>query len=405
MNILYKVGLGSVIGCLGIATLTRLLNVEVEMWPLGELLINYQGGFVRRGLLGQIFVATENPAYFATLLQKIVIGAFFLGAALAVFIWPKWNVATVFVFTVCVAPGGLYDMALGIDYSNEPSETFDFLGRKEIWFYVALLCGIGISGWKTYYSTGVVAFNAAISVVMILIHELFAVYFVPIFVLLYLARWRPGSIASLLPTLIYALPVLVTIVLIYVNPGDSETVSQIKASYVGTDAEGIEGGINALGWTFAESNNLSLAMHAQGSVATWVFYLVISLFMCNIMLSTFATNLQSYLLGLLALSWFIIATFILAYSGWDWGRWISIVSVGFPLTTALIFVANNGNEGGALFGFRLDRGTASRINLDAVKRAVFYISVVTLMIFIGYLTRMPLCCPQGPSLPMSFLGI
>ena len=35
----------------------------INNWSLGEWLINYEGGFVRRGLFGQIFQIYENPGH------------------------------------------------------------------------------------------------------------------------------------------------------------------------------------------------------------------------------------------------------------------------------------------------------------------------------------------------------
>ena len=35
-------------------------NSLINDWPLTELLINYQGGFVRRGIFGEIVFNTEN---------------------------------------------------------------------------------------------------------------------------------------------------------------------------------------------------------------------------------------------------------------------------------------------------------------------------------------------------------
>ena len=36
---------------------------SVAHWSLGELLINYEGGFVRRGLVGQIAYMTGDPFF------------------------------------------------------------------------------------------------------------------------------------------------------------------------------------------------------------------------------------------------------------------------------------------------------------------------------------------------------
>ena len=51
----------------------------ITNWSLTELLINYQGGFVRRGIFGEIVFQTSNAIYFTTLLQKIALVLLLIG--------------------------------------------------------------------------------------------------------------------------------------------------------------------------------------------------------------------------------------------------------------------------------------------------------------------------------------
>ena len=49
----------------------NLRDLLIGDYSLSEFLINYQGGFVRRGILGELVFRTSDPVFFATLLQKV----------------------------------------------------------------------------------------------------------------------------------------------------------------------------------------------------------------------------------------------------------------------------------------------------------------------------------------------
>ena len=63
---------------IGFKVYQNIWNELPGAWSIGELLINYEGGFVRRGLLGQLFYFTGYPAFYATLFLKIIILFFFI---------------------------------------------------------------------------------------------------------------------------------------------------------------------------------------------------------------------------------------------------------------------------------------------------------------------------------------
>ena len=58
-------------------------------WALGEWLINYEGGFVRRGLLGQIFQIFDNPGRIIHFFQKAIIFLFFISILIYLFLEKK----------------------------------------------------------------------------------------------------------------------------------------------------------------------------------------------------------------------------------------------------------------------------------------------------------------------------
>ena len=64
--------------CIGFLIFQKILFVSIGNWSLGEWLINYEGGFVRRGLMGQVFQLFDRPGYVVNLFQRIIILLFIL---------------------------------------------------------------------------------------------------------------------------------------------------------------------------------------------------------------------------------------------------------------------------------------------------------------------------------------
>ena len=58
---------------------------DLTGYSLNEYLINYQGGFVRRGLIGELAYNTADPIHFISLLQKSLITFVLVGFILLLF--------------------------------------------------------------------------------------------------------------------------------------------------------------------------------------------------------------------------------------------------------------------------------------------------------------------------------
>ncbi len=100
-----------------------------DVWGFSDWLINYQGGFVRRGLIGQWIFEHTHGAPAIGLVNEIVFGSF---AALCVLLLClivlsrplTWLAA----FVMLLVPGGVYTAAMGNEYFY----------RKETLFHVYL---------------------------------------------------------------------------------------------------------------------------------------------------------------------------------------------------------------------------------------------------------------------------
>ncbi len=363
-------------------------------WALGDLLSNYQGGFVRRGLFGQGLFLLENPASGAFLLQKIGISAFLLGSIGLIFLWTTSAGAFFFTIMVSLSPGGLLDMASRYHY--------EYLQRKEIWFYVSLIAIIYSSRLFGFYSTITLVVALLLSVTMILHHELFAVFFAPVLVTLFFLKARNMSDRrAIVRAMLYALPLVVTFVSVFISSGSEEIKNAILKSYLGTDAEGIRAGIKAIGWSFEHSNSLSGQMFIRGSVLPWLFYMLLAMSFGVLFLTSVFRSAGQFVLGAGTLLWLVIAVLIAAFSGWDWGRWVSIFSIGCPLLfTLIMLVARDSLSGSRFEELTVDRSVAAPKYLK-IKYVTLISFSVLFVVILAVLTRMNHCCPQQKNIHLT----
>ena len=121
----------SVILYFGVVIIHNIYDRTMTGWGLSEFLINYEGGFVRRGLVGQIAYLTGDPFFYVNIFQKLSVSFFVISSAFLVPLYKDTLSKFLFLFMIILVPGGLYDMAIG--------GAFEYLDRKEIWFYNAII--------------------------------------------------------------------------------------------------------------------------------------------------------------------------------------------------------------------------------------------------------------------------
>ena len=107
-----------------------------NVWPISEWMINYQAGFVRRGLIGEVLHQLNMAGGVIPILYPLVF--IFYCAYIAIFIFnfiiSKIRSSSILTLSLLI-PGGIFHMALG-PY---------FYTRKEILFLIhfGLLCLLG----------------------------------------------------------------------------------------------------------------------------------------------------------------------------------------------------------------------------------------------------------------------
>ena len=100
-------------------------EIRFGVWPMSEWLVNYQGGFVRRGLFGELIYRINQGQGLINALNHITFYFYFLYCLIfcAVYYFSKIRNIKLFIITLLI-PGGIYQMAI----------SASFFTRKEILF-------------------------------------------------------------------------------------------------------------------------------------------------------------------------------------------------------------------------------------------------------------------------------
>lgn len=363
---------------LGAVIFFNIRGLRIEEWPLGELLINYQGGFVRRGIYGQMLLslADGRPMWLAVVMQKIIIVLVIGYLAYIVAIWKSADLSIIFGLGVIFSPGALLDMAAG--------GAFEYLDRKEIIFYLALISIYFILVDQQRIEPMRLLLITFICSILVLTHEIFYIVFCPPLFFLLLQSSRKSDTVNKIKVITYfIIPVSVVFVLTVLFPGDAKTAAAIKLSLSNTDAKGIGGGIFAIGWKLKDTLNLVRAMYNDGSIMYWIFHMLLGVgfnaAFCALLLRGDEKDKAYYF----SFFWISAAIIVCACLGWDWGRWISIASIGIPLMFAVIYTYQPRIS---------ERGRSATLG----KGAHLVLAVLILILCLwSFYTRPLHCCAQG----------
>ena len=309
-------------------------------WAMGDWLINYSGGFVRRGLTGEFALLLHSlhaPLLWTvlalqwTLYTVLLLAAWGLAQTVR---WHWWSAAFFF------SPATLAFVLL------DPPFAF----RKDILFFALLVWCLGLAGKPTTGTTRSRLSQALLltpgCAVCLLAHEGLIVFFPYLFAALYLVS---GSLRRAFE--IFALPAAVSVVLFAVIsrfPGDLQVAQSVCSSIGGTltvPPSGICGGaIDYLAHDATYAHNEVVRVMLAGHLAAhlpWLFVLPLlpaALGFAHL----WRSNAQDarVLLATAALAW-LFSTSVFFY-GTDWTRWVylHITSLMF----LMLFAAQRGRH-------------------------------------------------------------
>jgi hypothetical protein len=406
-NRLLSIGIG-----LTITAIAVILVGSSTIWQPDQLgyggnhyadwLVNYAGGFVRRGLAGELIhrIAGGRPA--VSIINWIVFSiyavfAFGLCALLAA-TTRRWAITAL----VLLAPGSVFAMAVGNDYYY----------RKEVLFHLCLVLSgllvlaIGASvatRAKTILFYCLAGFNVLVFCAIPFVHEGFIFLSAPAhLLLLYFVGRHIGLDAR---KLIVALAALSIAIFLFeaLYKGSAETAAAIWRSLDAVDRHLINpmkpevpaGGIGAIGQTLGRALQTVFTIFATGYV--W-FWLPPMAFVAGCAALVSQISLDERRVDAVALWWYLdlylivtvcsLPIYLLAH---DWGRWISSNFIAF-VVVLLVCVQLEAAQG-YRFASPSSPGLSRRIleHVQALWPRYGFVAVLLAALTV----KMPECCLLG----------
>ncbi len=255
-------------------------DVNEKIWDLSELLINYQGGFVRRGLLGDIIyhfsgITGINPLWIVGVICVICF-AFVIYSFIHLF---RLNNIRWWI------------LPLSIFLANNA------LIRKDYLFITTLIIMLYLYRSELSTLTKFFLINL-LGVITILCHEAFFFVCVPLFSLIVLVD--KNNISSFPIRLVYCLPMYISMAIVCLFHGDLSTAQEIQQSWVGivpnwdanlpfdSGCSYYGGSIGALAWTtdFAIRHHIKLnfidtSLYLPGYIIRLLAIILIFYFVIN----------------------------------------------------------------------------------------------------------------------------
>jgi hypothetical protein len=326
----YRIFSGAYLGLILIATAGIGLHATTTLtqWILGDWLINYQGGFVRRGLTGQIIFLLSSWLHLSPLLIAVAIAM----VAYGVIFWSIWRLMANSSWRLWVLAAFVSPALLGFPIATRGGFHKDVLFLASLAFLVVMLMRKKINGWVlTIYVALTCAF-------CILSHEPLFVYLPYVLAALFIGirEIKRAAVIAVIPT-VFA---LASFYAVATHHGTTQTVTAICDSLGKENAAVCVGSIGNISHTSAYARQetiedstlyhyyrvypplglLALLPIAMGFVDLW---------------KTHALRRDLKLLLAAAAVSFVMSLSLFYYAT-DWGRWIYIHL--FSLFLILLFL-------------------------------------------------------------------
>lgn len=345
------------VGCVALILCIRLGHFA-PTWTLGEWLINYEGGFVRRGLPGECLLLLHRWTH-----VPLIVLAVATWIALQAVVLIAWRTlileasSRVWVFALMISPATLVFSLL--DY------TVGF--RKEILFLAGLSAFIALLRSGRLQDTGAGVFMGLVLLVTTLSHEP-EVCFAPYFFAALVACGRSPRRAAR----ICAIPFLITMLAAgaaVIHKGNAKVVTDICAS-LGEKRDSTPGGICQGGGAipFLEISTGSAIAGTLETIRQRHYVLVYgslaALASIPVLLGSWDLR-DTTMSKRLATCWALaglsfLGSLVLFLVGIDWGRWIRIhVMCMATLLFVLSGVADRELEAGTVGSFPAMRRIAA----------------------------------------------
>lgn len=288
--------------------------LEHNSWKMGDWLINYQGGMIRRGFLGELIYLLSVKTHISPGLLVFTLQTLFYGLFLYFSYSLLVNQKKILSFVLLIFSPFLFLF-----------QIYDFQGgyRKEIIYFalIAYLTWSAVAYTKKNFER-ILYISLILYPLIILSHEMLAFY-LPYLIVIYFSV-VPYSKNRLVKISILILPSLLSFAVSLYYSGMSHQIIAIRESLKDVDYQIILGSITWLDKTTEYAVNQVLLTIKNNSYLT--FYLV-TLLLALVAFIPVRTRFKPYfknklLFGLILLS--IFSSFALFAVAMDWGRFIYI---------------------------------------------------------------------------------
>ena len=328
-------------------------NNYVE-WTISEWLINYQGGFTRRGLIGEIVFQISKLSSL-TIRETILtfqITTYLLYFYLLYKFLKDTNNNILFIFAIFSPLFVIYPIA-----------EVEVLGRKEIFIYVSFLLVVNIFSIKNIQNRHYFYFSI-ILMISCLIWEGFVIYISYFIFILILKNNLVLNKSFLTKLLISLIPLLISFYFVFFHRLDENGLKMMCQSI-----NECYGAISYLNRSLSSNISEVTSKFQISFLIRYILVLIIGFFPLFLLIKNSKLNYkQKFKNDYFYLIFFIIIftpSLIFYYIAQDWGRWVSI-SYTLSLLTYVYSLKNN---------FIV-------INFDRINYSIFRKKFVVIFLFI-----------------------
>ena len=328
--------------------------IDINPWSFTELLINYEGGFVRRGFIGNIIFQLDSDGILFDTLYFIVFINFVIFVSLILLNLRTSSLSYFQKLLFHISIFAPFNITL---FGN-------FYSRKEMFLINFYLMSLLIYRTK---SKNLFLYSCFLfGILALLIHEGVALFILFPFLIFLLKRKNIKQRSINL----FNFSMLSLFMILVLYKGNTQIVSQIWSSLSSEDIVLINNlnpnAITSIGWGVLETLKTTYIVVFSGSIIYWSVFFVMTVYTISIVLNQQITEIYIILKNTILNNKEFLIISPLFFFTFDYGRWIFTI---FYLTffTIIIFKENT------IKNFKLTYNLVSYV-------------------VISFLTAMPACC-------------
>ena len=309
-------------------------QIRFGVWQMSEWLINYQGGFVRRGLVGELLYQLHPERPLIPVLNHLTFLFYLIYCTIFIFIYWLGRVRNRVVLIISLLiPGGIFQMAI----------SASFFTRKEILFLIllGLLCLLYLyigskavslrKQWLFLFS----ALAILGGLMLTFTHEAYLFMGFPYVLTLFwvLKKENAHSLFLKRSYLSYLFAIPLVFLICAFDHGSVGISQEIWDSLTLADRVTISphapysvyGAIGGIGWGALQNLSTLYGVFITGGWPYWIFFALGNCFVLIYILRHLAFNVR--LEGRQQFIQLVLLPFLLSLSmfivGSDWGRWLA----------------------------------------------------------------------------------